>query len=73
MKKLSIFLALLVLSFYSFAQVRTITGVVTSAEDKEPLIQVVVQVKGTQTAVVTDMDGKYTVKVQSPEAVLSGA
>ncbi|MGP1362216.1 MAG: SusC/RagA family TonB-linked outer membrane protein [Bacteroides sp.] len=70
MKKLSIFLALLVLSFYSFAQVRTITGVVTSAEDKEPLIQVVVQVKGTQTAVVTDMDGKYTVKVQSPEAVL---
>lgn len=43
------------------AQGRTITGVVTDADDGEPLIGVSVLVKGTTNGAVTDIDGKYTI------------
>lgn len=43
------------------AQDRTISGVVTDAEDGEPLIGVSVLVKGTTTGAVTDIDGNYTI------------
>lgn len=54
----------------ALGQQRTVTGVVTSAEDGEPMVQLAVQVKGTQTGVVTDADGRYTVRVAGPETVL---
>ncbi len=54
----------------AFGQQRTVTGVVTSAEDGEPLIQLTVQVKGTQTGVATDTNGRYSVRVPNSEAVL---
>lgn len=44
------------------AQNRTITGVVTDADDGEPLIGVSVLVKGTTNGSVTDIDGKYSVE-----------
>ena len=40
---------------------QTVSGVVTSSDDGEPLIGVTVKVKGTQTAAVTDIDGRYTI------------
>lgn len=43
------------------AQNRTITGVVTDADDGEPLIGVSILVKGTTTGSVTDIDGKYSI------------
>ena len=43
------------------SQSKTISGVVTSATDNEPLIGVSVQVKETSTGGITDMDGKYSV------------
>lgn len=45
------------------AQNLTVTGVVTSAEDGEPLIGASVTVKGGKAAVVTDIDGNYIINV----------
>ena len=41
------------------AQVRQVVGVVTSAEDGQPVIGASVQVKGTSQGTITDMDGKF--------------
>lgn len=52
------------------AQPRTVTGVVTSAEDGSTLPQLAVQIKGSGTGVVTDLDGRYSIQVSGPEVVL---
>ncbi|MEL6831379.1 MAG: TonB-dependent receptor [Bacteroidota bacterium] len=44
-------------------EVKPITGVVTSAEDGEPLIAVTVSIKGTGTGTVTDIDGAFSLDV----------
>jgi TonB-linked SusC/RagA family outer membrane protein len=65
MKK-AFFLWLVGLLFTSaqlFAQGRTVSGVVTDADDGEPLIGVSVLVKGTSVGTVTDIDGKYSLEV----------
>ncbi len=64
----SIFLIALLTSGASFGQ-QTITGVVTSSKDGQPIPGVNVIVKGTATGVTTDFDGNYTV-IASPEDVL---
>ena len=46
---------------YAFMMAQTVSGVVTGSDDGEPLIGVTVKVKGTQTAAVTDLDGRYTI------------
>ncbi|WP_192350980.1 TonB-dependent receptor [Algoriphagus sp. Y33] len=43
---------------------RTISGVVVSASDGEPIIGASILVKGTTTGVITDMDGKFTLTVE---------
>lgn len=53
-----------------FAQ-RTITGKVTDATDKSDMIGVTVSVKGTTTGTQTDIEGKYSIKVPSNDAILS--
>ena len=56
---------LLLLLFSLFAVVgyaRTVSGVVTSASDEEPLIGATVKVVGTPRATATDFDGKYTIE-----------
>nr|WKN35826.1 SusC/RagA family TonB-linked outer membrane protein [Tunicatimonas sp. TK19036] len=57
------------LSFTSplWAQDRTLTGTVTSAEDEGTLPGVNVVVKGTSTGTITDINGEYSLTV-SPEA-----
>ena len=52
-----------------FAQTATVTGVVTD-DRNEPLIGVNVQVKGTTTGSVTDIDGRYSVAVPGNQSVL---
>lgn len=60
---------LLIIGFFSFvvfaltAQERTVTGTVTSGEDGGVVPGVTVMIKGTMTGTVTDLDGKYTIKV----------
>ena len=58
------FTVILMLSFavFSFAQ-KTVTGVVSDAENNEPLIGASVIAKGAATGTVTDIDGSYSVKV----------
>ncbi len=48
---------------YLFAQSRTISGTVTSSEDKATLPGVNVVAKGTNVGVVTDIEGKYKLSV----------
>ncbi len=45
----------------SYAQDRTITGRITSADDGSPLPGVNVVVRGTTNGTVTDVNGKYTI------------
>lgn len=40
----------------------SVTGVVVSAEDNEPIVGASVMVKGTKTGTSTDLDGKFTIK-----------
>ena len=52
------------------AQVRTIKGTVTAADNRETLPGATVALKGTTLGVVTDIDGKYSIKVSQEKAVL---
>ena len=47
-----------------FAQSKVVTGLVTDSGN-EPLIGVSIQVKGTATGTITDIDGRYTLNAQS--------
>ncbi|MEI8048942.1 MAG: TonB-dependent receptor [Bacteroidota bacterium] len=60
----------LTFAFQAFAQEIQVSGKVTDAKDGSSLPGATVQVKGTTTGVLTDLDGKYTLKVKSG-AVLS--
>lgn len=59
-KILFLMLAFVLSTSLAFAQTRTVTGTVTSAEDGLPVIAASVMVKGaTNVGVVTDLDGKF--------------
>ena len=73
MKKISLLLAFL--GFIGlqvvFAQTRELSGVVTSGEDGTSIPGASIVVKGTTLGTVTDMEGKFTLKVpQSAKALL---
>jgi len=71
MKKFT-FLIFLMLCFWAgnlMAQTRTITGKVTSADDNSPIPGVSVAIKGTNTGVVTDINGNYTVKASNGQVL----
>jgi len=70
LRKLKLLALFCSFSFAIMAQTKTISGVVTSAEDKESLIGVSVMIKGTSTGTVTDINGKYTISVPNNDAVL---
>lgn len=64
-------LGLLIFAASAWAQSRSVTGKVTSAEDGAALPGVNVVVKGTTTGTVTDVDGNYRISVSGDDAVLS--
>ncbi|MFP4091039.1 MAG: SusC/RagA family TonB-linked outer membrane protein, partial [Cyclobacteriaceae bacterium] len=71
MKK--ILLSLSVFSFIlqaAFAQERTVSGTVTSSDEQQGLPGVNIVVKGQNTGTVTDIDGNYSLRVSSEDAVL---
>lgn len=70
MKKVTLFLLLLCFSCYAMAQQATVSGVITSQEDGEPIVGASVSVKGTATGTVSDIDGNFTVNIPSDRAVL---
>src|SRR5690554_2080675 len=47
-----------------------VSGRVTEQGNAEGIIGATVQVKGTSRGTITDLDGKYTIDVPGPEAVL---
>lgn len=53
-----------------YAQVRTVSGVVTDQNDGFPLPGVSVLVKGTSTGTATDMNGNYSLKVNSTDVLV---
>ncbi len=53
-----------------FGQSKTVEGQIISGEDNLPLIGASVIVKGTSDGTTTDVDGKYSIKVDSPEDIL---
>lgn len=69
-KSLLFGLALLFSIGVVFAQDRTITGKVTSADDGTGIPGVNIVVKGTTTGAVTDLDGNYKLSVPSDGAIL---
>ena len=50
------------------AQTSTVTGVVVSEEDGEPVVGASVLIVGTQMGTVTDIDGKFTISNVPAEA-----
>ncbi|MCB0458585.1 MAG: TonB-dependent receptor [Flavobacteriaceae bacterium] len=60
--KKSLLFILLLLSWFSYSQTRTISGVVTG-NDNTPLPGAAVQVKNSSVATVTDFDGKFSLSV----------
>lgn len=54
---------------FSFAQEKTVSGMVTSASDGLPLPGVSIVVKGTTRGVQTDFDGKYSIDVSVGETL----
>ena len=61
---------ILILLIYANGQVRSLTGIVTSADDGQPLPGVTVLIKGTTNGTVTDIDGKYKISDLTPETIL---
>ena len=72
MKKLlqSLFI-FLCMATAAYAQDRTITGTVTSTEDKLPIPGVSVKVQGAQIGTVTDANGKYSLRVPAGSNTLN--
>ncbi|MGB4329406.1 MAG: carboxypeptidase-like regulatory domain-containing protein, partial [Tenuifilum sp.] len=73
MKKLSVFLASLLLTGITLVQAQTvrITGTVTSSEDGMPMPGVSVVVKGTTIGATTNVDGKYELAVPASAQTLT--
>lgn len=69
-KRLTMFLACLLLSVGAALAQTVATGTVTSAEDGSPVIGASVKVVGTQTGAVTNIDGQFTVEVPNSNAQL---
>jgi len=68
-KKLLLSTFFLIFSFWAWSQEVQISGVVKSATDNLPLPGVSISIKGTVIGVLTDINGKYSIKA-SPKQVL---
>ena len=70
-KKVLYMLAFLLLGVgWASAQVSSVTGTVTSADDGEPVIGASVLVKGTTTGTTTDLEGRFSLTVEGPNVTL---
>lgn len=64
-----LFVCLLFISIISYAQKRTITGLVVD-NNKEPLIGLSVVIEGTGTGVLTNLDGYYSISAEKGNVLL---
>jgi len=70
MRKLMTLLCLLIGISWASAQTK-VTGVVTSADDGQPVIGASVVVKGTTHGTITDMNGKFSLNLSANEKTLA--
>ncbi len=54
----------------SVLQQQKISGIITDATTKEPLVGVNVVIEGTTIGVISDVDGKFNIEVSNPNAIL---
>ena len=64
------FLCILLTGLSAFAQVKTVTGKITSTDDGGPLPGASIKIKGSNTGTSTDANGNFTIQVPSSSAVL---
>jgi TonB-linked SusC/RagA family outer membrane protein len=69
-KWVAAFVLLMALAFQGFAQERSVSGKIVSAEDQASIPGVSILVKGTTLGTITDSEGRYTLSVPNGEAVL---
>lgn len=69
LRLLSVCCLLLLSSAGAFAQSNPITATVVDAATNEPLIGVSIQEKGTSNGIITDLDGRFSIRV-APDATL---
>ncbi|GHB38765.1 SusC/RagA family TonB-linked outer membrane protein [Mongoliitalea lutea] len=62
-------MCVMVQSSLSYGQTRTVSGTV-SEDNGDPIIGATVQIKGTTIGTVTDIDGRYTLSIESSNPVL---
>lgn len=67
--KLLLLMCLVLCSHIGYAQTKSITGTVTE-DNGEPIIGATIQVKGTTLGTVTDLDGKYSLAINTPNPIL---
>ena len=71
MKKFSLIIAVLCMIVqFGFAQTLTVTGVVTSKDDGQPVIGASILVKGTTNGTITDFDGNYTITADKGQTLV---
>ena len=66
----SFLVGLCTVAFIHASAQQTISGLVISAEDGQPLIGVTVQISGTTTGTITDIDGRYSIASQSDDLLV---
>lgn len=59
-----------VMTTYQQKKGRTVTGTITDAVDGSPLIGVNIKLKGTTTGVISNIDGNYSIEVDSRKSIL---
>ena len=71
MKKITLIIAVLCMIVqFGFAQSLTVTGVVTSKDDGQPVIGASIVVKGTSNGTITDFDGNYTITADKGQTLV---
>ncbi|MDD4141976.1 MAG: SusC/RagA family TonB-linked outer membrane protein [Bacteroidales bacterium] len=72
MKKKLLFSILfsLICIFYARAQVVSVSGVVTSAEDQSTMPGVTIQIKGTTSGTITDFNGAYSLQTEANSVLI---
>ena len=69
-KRIFILILFFAASLTAHAQVRTLTGTVTTSDAKETLPGATIIVKGTSIGTVTKIDGTYSIEVPSDTATI---
>lgn len=67
MRKFTLFLAFIFIGMQIYAQDRDVTGTVISSDDGQPIPGVQVIIKGTSLGTITDLDGKYSIKISDKD------